>query len=393
MCEKQNNIKEIRAMAHSTTILNQIASFFPRYDFEKSAHKHHRGQKFRSFNRWSQFLAMTIAQLTSRKSLRDLVDNIAVQKNRLYHLGMRPTSRATLARVNEQQPYQTYRDTFFQLLHKCQAQSPGHKFKFKGKMYLLDATTVKLCLAVFPWARYRKNKGAIKLHFGLDADGHLPVFMAMTDGKKHEIEWARSLNLPSGSCVVFDRGFTDYKWYDTLDKRKITFVTRLKSNAKVYGYGNRRKPDSPDVMEDQKVKLKGHTFTFRRIIYVDPETGITYQFLTNSKKLRASEIAAIYKERWQIELFFKWIKQNLKVKTFLGTSPNAVLTQLWIALCIYLMLAYFKFLARFRGSLSDLLRLLQLNIFERRPFSELLRPPDKVDKQKLSQQLTLWNQL
>lgn len=380
-------------MAHSTTILNQIASFFPRHDFEKLAHKHHRGQKFRSFNRWSQFLAMTIAQLTSRKSLRDLVDNIRVQKKRTYHLGMKSTSRATLARVNEQQPYEIYQETFFQLLHKCQAHAPRHNFKFNGKIYLLDATTVKLCLSVFSWAQYRKTKGAIKLHFGLDADGHLPVFMDMSNGKKHEIKWARSLNLPSGSCVVFDRGFTDYNWYDTLDKRKITFVTRIKSNAKVYGFGNRRKPDSPHVLEDQKVKFKGYTFTFRRIVYLDPETGITYQFLTNSRKLKASEVAAIYKERWQIELFFKWIKQNLKVKTFLGTSENAVLTQLWIALCVYLMLAYFKFMAQFRGSLSDLLRLLQLNIFERRPLSDLLRPPDKPRKMLISPQLTLWNQL
>ncbi len=380
-------------MAYSTTILNQIASFFPRHDFEKYAQKHHRGQKFRSFNRWSQFLAMTIAQLTSRKSLRDLVNNIRVQKKRTYHLGMKSTSRATLARVNEQQPYEIYQETFFQILRKCQTHAPSHNFKFKGKVYLLDATTVNLCLSVFPWAQYRKSKGAIKLHFGLDADGHLPVFMDMTDGKKHEIEWARSLSLPSGSCVVFDRGFTDYSWYGALDKRKVTFVTRLKSNAKVYEYGNRRKPDSPNVLEDQKVKLRGYTFTFRRIIYVDPETGITYHFLTNSKKLRASEVAAIYKERWQIELFFKWIKQNLKVKTFLGTSANAVLTQLWIALCIYLMLAYFKFMAKFRGSISDLLRLLQLNLFERRPLSDLLRPPDRDRKILISPQLTLWNQL
>jgi hypothetical protein len=380
-------------MAYSTTILSQIASFFPRHDFEKRAQKHHRGQKFRSFNRWSQFLAMSIAQLTSRKSLRDLVDNIRVQKKRMYHLGMKPTSRATLARVNEQQPYEIYQETFFQLLNKCQQHAPRHNFKFKGKVYLLDATTVKLCLSVFSWAQYRKTKGAIKLHFGLDADGHLPVFMDMTNGKKHEIEWARSLNLPSGSCVVFDRGFTDYSWYDALDKRNVTFVTRLKSNAKVYEYGNRRKPDSPNVLEDQKVKLHGYTFTFRRIKYLDPETGITYHFLTNSRKLKASEVAAIYKERWQIELFFKWIKQNLKVNTFLGTSENAVLTQLWIALCIYLMLAYFKFLAKFRGSLSELLRLLQLNLFERRPLSDLIKPPDNLRKTILSPQLTLWNQL
>jgi Transposase DDE domain/Domain of unknown function (DUF4372) len=377
-------------MAHCNTVLNQLAAFFPRHDFEKLASKYHQGQKFRSFNRWSQFLAMMIAQLTGRKSLRDLVGNIAAQGKRIYHLGMKATSRATIARVNDRQPYGIYKEIFFQLLQKCQARAPKHQFNFKGKIYLLDATIIKLCLAVFPWATFRQTKGAVKLHFGLDVDGHLPVFMDMTTGKKHEIDWARTLRLPAGACVVFDRGFTDYRWYSDLDKRKITFITRLKANAKAYDYGNRRKPDSPAVISDQKIKLPGYTFTFRRIHYVDPETGNDYQFLTNSTKLKASEVAAIYKERWKIELFFKWIKQNLKVKTFLGTSENAVLTQLWIALCLYLLLAYLKFQARLGLSLSGILRLLQLNLFDRRLLIDLFKPPDKTQL-AVSPQLSLWN--
>ena len=214
--------------------------------------------------------------------------------------------------------------------------------------------------------------------------------MDLTNGKKHEIDWARSLKIPAGACVVFDRGFTDYSWYGDLDKKKVIFVTRLKSNSKAYAYGNRRKPDSPAVIRDQKVKLPGHTYTFRRIDYVDPETGIEYQFLTNSRKLKASEVAAIYKERWQIELFFKWIKQNLKVKTFLGTSENAVLTQLWIVMCLFLLLAFLKFKARLGVTLSEILRLLQLNLFDRRQVSELFKPPDKRQTVN-SPQLSLWN--
>lgn len=170
----------------------------------------------------------------------------------------------------------------------------------------------------------------------------------------------------------------------------ITFVTRLKSNAKAYKFGNRRKPDTENVLSDYKVKLPGHKSTFRQITYRDPTTGVEYQFLTNSKKLTASEVAAIYKERWQIELFFKWIKQNLKVKTFLGTSQNAVMTQLWIALCVYLLLSFFKFMAKFRGSISELLRLLQLNLFEKRPLADLLKPPDKIPAPLVSPQLLLW---
>lgn len=196
--------------------------------------------------------------------------------------------------------------------------------------------------------------------------------------------------MPTGRKHKFDRGFTDYGWYGDLDKRKITFVTRLKTNSKAYAYGNRRKPDSPAVISDQKVKLPGYTYTFRRIDYVDPETGNEYQFLTNSTKLKASEVAAIYKERWKIELFFKWIKQNLKVKTFLGTSENAVSTQLWIALCIYLLLAYLKFRAKLGLSLSGILRLLQLNLFDRRLLIDLLKPPDKTQI-IASPQLSLWN--
>jgi transposase len=380
-------------MAHSNTILDQIASFIPRHDFEKLAKNYHGGQKFRSFTRWSQFVAMTIAQLTGRKSLRDLVSNISFKGKSIYHLGMKPVSRATLARVNEQQANDVYRELFFLLLKKCEAKAPQHQFKFKGKIYLLDATTIKLCLSVFPWATYRKTKGAIKLHFGLDADGHLPVFMDLTDGKTHDLDCARPLDIPRGSCLVFDRGYTDYSWYNDLSDRKITFVTRLKSNAKAHKVGYRRKPDTENVLSDYKVKFPGNERVYRQITYRDPETDIEYQFLTNALKLEALEVAAIYKERWQIELFFKWIKQNLKVKTFLGTSQNAVLTQLWIALCVYLLLCFFKFMAKFRGSISQILRLLQLNLFERRPLSDLLRPPDKVKQHAISPQFLLWGQL
>ena len=204
-------------MAHYNTILHQITALIPRHVFDHHANIHHSGQKFRSFDRWSQFMAMLIGQLSGRKSLRDIVDNLKAQQRRLYHLGMKPTSRATLARVNEKQPASLYQVIFSELLKKCQMVSPGHKFSFKNKLYLLDTTTIDLCLSVFPWAQFRKRKGAIKLHLGIDADGYLPTFMDMTNGKVHEITWAKEmLKLPKGSFVVFDRGFTDYGWYSTL---------------------------------------------------------------------------------------------------------------------------------------------------------------------------------
>jgi len=376
-------------MAHYNTILSQITAFIPRHEFDHYADLHHTGQKFRSYNRWSQFMAMLVGQLSGRKSLRDITDNLKAQHSRLYHLGMKPTSRATLARVNDQQPASLYETLFFQLLSKCQKVSPGHKFSFSNKLFLLDTTTIDLCLSVFPWAEYRKRKGAIKLHMGLDADGYLPSFMDMTNGKVHEINWARTLKLPRGSFTVFDRGFTDYDWYASLVKNGIYFVTRLKSNADVTYLLKRAGRRSPGITNDQEIKLKGIAEPLRLVAYTEPETGKEYRYITNAHHLKAVEIAEIYKERWQIEQFFKWIKQNLKIKSFLGTSRNAVLTQVWIALCVYLLVAFLNFKAKFGLSMQRILRILQINLFERRNLMELFKPPDK--QPIISPQLLLWS--
>jgi hypothetical protein len=387
-----NQYKEIRAMAHYNTILNQLTAIFPRHDFEKLAKSHHIGQKFRSYSRWSQFLAMTIAQLAGLKSLRDIQDTLIAQGKRIYHLGMKKTSRATLARVNEKQPHELYKTLFYRMLHRCSEFAPKHRFKFKGKIFLLDATTIDLCLSVFPWAKFRQKKGAIKLHFGLDADGFLPAFVDMTDGKFHEVNWARQLqNIPAGSCLVFDKGFTDYSWYQDLCNRDIFFVTRLKKNATPTYLKKRRGRKPANIKNDQTIKLNKMGTELRLVEYTDPETGKQYLFLTNAMHLKAQTIANLYKERWQIELFFKWIKQNLKIKTFYGTSANAVLTQIWIVLCVYLLLSFMKFRARLGISITRILRILRLNLFERRSLTDLLKPPDK--QPPVSPQLLLWDKL
>ena len=201
--ENINHNKRIRAMAYYNTVLNQITEIVSRHDFDSLAEQHHAGQKFRSYNRWSQFMAMAVGQLSGRKSLRDITDNLKAQSSKLYHLGMKETSRATLARVNEKQPFSLYQALFHKLLDRCCQLAPGHRFSFENKLYLLDTTTIDLCLSVFPWAKFRKTKGAIKLHMGIDADGYLPTFMDMTDGKAHEIQWARNPELPKGSFAVF----------------------------------------------------------------------------------------------------------------------------------------------------------------------------------------------
>ncbi|HEX4955057.1 MAG TPA: IS4 family transposase [Thermoanaerobaculia bacterium] len=361
-------------MAHCNTVLFQVVRFFKRHEFESLARKHHVGQEFRSFSRWSQFMAMLVCQLSGRKSLRDIVDNLKAQGHKLYHLGMKPVSRTTLARVNDEQPHTLYKELFYKMLNRCQTVAPKNRLKLDEKVYLLDATMINLCLAAFPWATYRQKKGAIKLHVGLDADGYLPEFVDVTEGKKHEMSWARMLKLPKGSLVVFDRGFTDYAWWQELNESGIFFVTRLKENALVEYFKKRPGRKAKGVVLDQEIALKGITGTLRLVQFI-AEDGNEYRFVTNAAHLKAATVADLYKERWKIECFFKWIKQNLRIKTFLGTSENAVLTQLWIALCVYLVLAYQAFLSKVGASMQQILRLLQLNLFERRDLDSLFKPP------------------
>ncbi len=361
-------------MAHCNTVLNQVVSFFKRHEFESLARKHHVGGNFRSFNRWSQFMALLVGQLSGRKTLRDLVENLAAQGHKLYHLGMKTVTRTTLARVNEEQPHELYKELFHKMLGRCQAIAPKNRFKLDTKIFLLDATIIKLSLKVFPWATYQQKKGAIKLHVGISADGYLPEFFDMTTGKDHEINWAKALKLPSGSFAIFDRGYTDYAWYQALTTNGIFFVARLKDNALVEYFKKRRGRKAKGVVVDQEVALKGVKDRLRLVQFI-AEDGNEYRFITNANHLKADAVADLYKERWQIELFFKWIKQNLKVKTFLGTSENAVQTQLWIAMCVYLLLAWLKFKSKLGLSAQQMLRLLQLNLFERRNLEHLFRPP------------------
>ncbi|TNG00080.1 MAG: IS4 family transposase, partial [Gammaproteobacteria bacterium] len=357
----------------------------PRHEFESLARKHHQGRKLRKMTRWSQFVSLGLAQLAGRASLRDVVSNLKAQAGKLYHLGCGEVNRSSLARINEQQPHSLYEALFGKLLVRCQALGPRHRFRFNNKLYSLDASTIDLCLSVFPWAKFRTTKGAVKLHVGLDHDGYLPAFVQITEGRVHEVNLARKLDLPGGSIVVFDRGYTDYAWYNHLNSKGIYFVTRQKKNACYTVIKRRAASRASGITSDQTIRLTGAKadqcpILLRRIGYRDPETGKHYVFLTNAFHLAANTITAIYKERWQIELFFKWIKQNLKIKSFLGTSRNAVLTQIWVAMCMYLLLAYIRFTSKLGLGMQQILRLLQLNLFDRRDLNALLRgdPPEPL---------------
>ncbi len=374
-------------MAHYNTVFSQLLKLIPRHEFETLAKQHHSGRSFRSASRWSQFVTMAMGQLSGRKSLRDIVDNVSAQAHRLYHLGSAKLSRSNLSRINENKPYALYEALFEKLLRRCQGVVPGHNFRFKNPLYSLDASTIDLCLSVFPWAKFRTTKGAVKLHVGLNHAGYLPEFVTLTEGKKHDITVGRILKFPKGSIVAIDKAYNDYSWYNHLTGNGIFFVTRLKSNAKYRVIDRRVVLKNKGLTSDQTIEFTGLQTAkkcpvqLRRIGYRDPDTGKHYVFLTNNFKLAARTIADIYKARWQVELFFKWIKQNLKIKSFVGTSKNAVMTQIWIALCMYLLLVFLKFQSKLTKSMQQILRLLQLNLFEKRDMMALLRgdpPPDTL---------------
>jgi putative transposase len=338
---------------------------------------------------------MAMAQLAGRISLRDIVENVTAQGHRLYHLGSAKLTRSNLSRINEDKPYALYEALFGKLLSRCQGMTPGHGFRFKNLLYSLDASTIDLCLSAFPWADFRTTKGAIKLHIGLNHDGYLPEFANITEGKTSDIEIGRTLEFPKGSIVAIDRGYNDYAWYNQLTENGIFFVTRLKANAKARVICRHPVLKDKGLSSDQTIEFTGIQtakkcpIQLRRIGYRDPETGKHYVFLTNNFKLAAKTIADIYKARWQVELFFKWVKQNLKIKSFIGTSKNAVLTQIWIALCVYLLLAYIKFQSKLKKSMQQILRLLQLNLFEKRDLMALLRGVPINDKHVAINQMTL----
>jgi putative transposase len=319
-------------------------------------------------------------QLTGRSSLRDGIQSINTRANTLYHLGAKPVSRSTFADANSIRPASFYEALFEKIYLRCQTISPKHKFKFKNQLYSLDASVIDLSLGAFPWACFRRTKSAIKLHTLLDHSGYLPSFVSITDGKTHETKMASSINLPKGSIVAVDKAYTDYKWFGQLQQKNIFFVTRQKSNA-VYRVIERRVVNKKQgLCSDQTILLTGFRgkncpHPLRRIGYRDPETKKHYVFLTNNFNLSAKTIADIYKERWQIEIFFRWIKQNLKIKAFIGNSRNAVMTQIYVALIAYLLLCMFKYLSGLSASLQSIIRVLQINLFSRCSLEKLFEPP------------------
>lgn len=365
------------------SIFSQILKLIPRLEFQAAVNKHQAERHARGFASWTQLTAMLFCQLGHAQSLREITGGLAACEGKLRHLGIKdPPKRSTLSYANEHRPWQLYETVFHDLLQRCQAEakSQRRKFRFKHKLLSLDSTVIPLCLSVFDWAQYKRAKGAVKLHMVLDHDGYLPRFAVLSEGKTADMAVAKTMSFPPGTMLTFDRGYTDYGWWLSLTRAKVHFVTRLKDSAEYGVVESRPVPENSNIVRDEVILLVaqqeiGPEARLRRIELWVEEKQATMVFLTNNMKLAASTVAAIYKERWQIELFFKALKMSLKIKTFVGTSENAVQTQIWTALIAMLMVKYLQLKSTFDWSLSNLVALLRQQLFVYRDLFTWLNNP------------------
>ncbi len=373
-------------MGHANTIMNQILKHIPRHDFESSVQQYHGDKKIRHLNCWGQFVSMLYGQLTQRKSLRDLWSNLSSVSHHLYHWGTRPVHFSTLARANEKRPAALF-EYFFQKLYQRILSVPrSHGFRFKNPLYAFDATTIDLCLSLFSWAPFRGAKAGVKIHTLLNLQGNIPEYVVIEPANIHEVNIANKLQLPAGSIVVMDRGYEDYSLYNDLEVKEVFFVTRLKKGSNLKIIERRKVNKKQGLLADQTILFDGYyakkdcPIPLRRIVFKDPETGKDLVFITNIFHLAPLTIAHIYKSRWQVELFFRWIKQNLKIKSFYGTSENAVKIQIWIALIAYLVIFWLKHLSKSALSMMQITRLLQMNLAAKSNLADLLNLHFKLSK-------------
>lgn len=369
-------------MTNSASLFTQVLSLFQRSNFARHVRELKAEWHTRGFSCWSQFVAMLFCQLAQARSLREIADGLKCCEGKLKHLGLdAEPKRSTLSYANAHRPCELYERLFFELLEKCKAISPKKKFRFKNKLISMDSTIIELCASMFDWARWRRTKGAMKLHLLLDHDGCLPVFAHVTEGKTADVKVAQTLDFPKGTIVVMDRGYTDYRLYARWTKAGVFFVTRIKANANFLPLKSRPVPKQGKVRSDQIICLKPFEAgrpdlpDLRRIVVWLEDKQEELVILTNNFELAASTIAAIYKQRWQIELFFKLLKQQLKIKTFVGTSANAVRIQIWTALIAVLIVRYLQFLSSFRWALSNLVALLRWNLFTYRNLWDWINRP------------------
>jgi hypothetical protein len=368
-------------------VFAQLMQWVPHYHFHRLVKRYKGNYKVSRFACWDQFLCMAFAQLTYRESLRDIEACLRSRPNLLYHLGIRGhVARSTLADANEQRDWRIYADLAQWLVARARRLYAQEDLgvELDETLYALDSTTIDLCLTLFPWARFRRHKAAVKMHTLLDLRGSIPTFICITEGKRHDVHFLDELILEAGAFYVMDRGYLDYGRLYRFVLENAFFVTRAKSNLDCRWAASRTVDRTTGLRADQTVYLQGkqaaldYPGPLRRVSYYDLETKKHLVFLTNNFDLPALTITLIYKRRWQIELFFKWIKQNLRIKAFFGTSDNAVKTQLWIAVCVYLLVAIVKKEMKLEPSLSTILQVVSVNVFQQEPLPQLFMQNDRV---------------
>lgn len=374
-------------MVTVASCFSQVLSLVNRNDFARAVRKHEAEKGTKGFSSWDQFVAMLFCQMGAANSLREICGGLATAMGKLIHLGLREApARSTLAYANQHRPWQLYQSVFNQVLVRCRqlAATKRRKFRFKNPLRSLDATVIDLCLEVFDWARFRRTKGAIKLHLQLDHQGYLPCWALVTEAKTHEVKPARTLRFEPGTIVALDRAYIDFLMFARWTEGGVFFVTRPKQNMSYTVLKRRGVLWRGNVVSDEEIRLSGlltkekYPYRLRRIVVWDTKNEREIVFLTNIFHFAASTVASIYKERWQIELFFKALKQNLRVKTFVGTNENAVKTQIWTALIAMLLLKFLQLKSSWNWSLSNLAAMLRFNLLSYRDLWAWLDDPFRV---------------
>jgi hypothetical protein len=383
------------------TVFSQLIDFLPKKQFDKCVRRHRGNHRIKTFSCFDQYLCMAFAQVTYRQSLRDIETCLRAMQPKLYHCGIRGNvCRTTLAKANENRNWRIYADFAHILINKARKLYAGEDFgvQLNREAYALDSTTIDLCLSLFPWAKFRKYKAAVKVHTLMDLRGSIPTFIRITGGKVHDVNILDELVLEPGAIYIMDRGYLDFARLFTFTQNLSTFITRAKSNFDYRRLCYRRVDKATGLRCDQTIRLNGfyasqdYPAVLRRIGYFDVETNVKFVFLTNNFALPALTIAQLYKCRWRIEIFFKWIKQYLRIKTFFGTSENAVKTQIWIAISVYVLVAIVKKELRIELSLGEMLQILSIVLFEKVHIKQVLTK-NVVQNQnaQLHNQLLLFN--
>ena len=368
------------------SMFSQVLQLFPRLEFHKMVKETRSERHARGFTSWSQFVSMMFCQLGRAYSLREISGGLRACEGKLIHLGISAPARSSLSYANEHRPWELYQMVFLKLFERCQTQVKigKRKFRFKNKLVSMDASVIDLCLEMYDWAHFCRTKGAVKLHLILDHDGYLPSFAVITDGKTPEIEIARQVHFDPDTIVVDDRGYNDYALFGRWTSQGVYFVTRMMANSVYKVVGEKKVPQNRHILRDEIIQLTGKDASekcphrLRRVEFYNGEKDEVLVFLTNHMTLGASTVAAIYKDRWQIELFFKALKQNLKIKTFVGTSANAVKIQIWTALIAMLILRFMQLRSQLNWSLSNLVALLRMSLFTHRDLWAWLNKPFEV---------------